>query len=393
MCFFASDEVHRQIQACRPPSSGTVAPRGKGTLASRGKLHHLPAILSWCLANTAKSTAEKLPYWASQGVTQFCKKRAYERLNYQADLDELGSLADACAEREVITLAEMYGHRRIQEPVPRVVEAMYQRRQKCFDCPIAVAEDIYKIMDHVAELGADVLCATSLLHEEQERELEAEQEEERQVERPAAATPATPKLSRGLVELALFGHTEETFLSLDSAIQQTSFGNLASWSVELCVTPEFVKTVMDKGHTDHYLRPVVWLLQGPSSMLYGRYDSLYVCEVTARSSSHAFDFVCFTAQLAFRSVLLFPPGRVKQVLISNFEAEAVARTFRKDQICQWIVVYCCALMTCQIKVSSIDLFPAGRKLCATLYGPCLAFGRTKHWQAVCPCLWPSRLLS
>ena len=265
MCFYASDEVDRQIKACRPPSSGTVVPRGKGTLAGRGKLHHLPAILSWCLANTAKSTAEKLPYWASQGMTQFCKKRAYERFNYQ-DADELGSLADACAEREVIALAEMYGHGRVQEPIPTVVEAMYQQRQQRLDCPIAVAEDICKIMDHVEELGANVLCAASLLHEEQERELEAEQEEETQVERPAAAVPATPKLSRGLVELAFLGHTEETFLSLDSAVQQTTFGHLASWSVELCVTPDFVKTVADKGHTDHYLRPVVWLLQGPLSV-------------------------------------------------------------------------------------------------------------------------------
>jgi hypothetical protein len=166
----------------------------------------------------------------------------------------------------VIALAEMYGHGRVQEPIPTVVEAMYQQRQQRLDCPIAVAEDICKIMDHVEELGANVLCAASLLHEEQERELEAEQEEETQVERPAAAVPATPKLSRGLVELAFLGHTEETFLSLDSAVQQTTFGHLASWSVELCVTPDFVKTVADKGHTDHYLRPVVWLLQGPLSV-------------------------------------------------------------------------------------------------------------------------------
>ena len=237
MSFYAPFEVDQQLAGFRARLPGQAACRD------------LLAILSWCLANTARAIAENLPYWAAQGMTRSQRQYAYDNYYDRDDPEccDLDSLSSACAEDEKWSLQEMYGQARGHRPMPAVVYSMIRRRARA-----ANREDVLmeggveeRIMKHVEELAKAVLCPTSLLQEEQERELEAEQEEdwvklddlafftshillefhsvhfpestgptsamyptcarrmssqEREVERPQRATPATPQVSAGLLE-------------------------------------------------------------------------------------------------------------------------------------------------------------------------------------------------
>ena len=127
------------------------------------------AILSWCLANTAQSIADSLPYWAMQGVSRLVKQDAYKRHYSEQDLE---AMSRSCAEGEDWSLQSLYGHVRVQSRMPEVVGLMIRRHPH-----VLRAGD--SIMDRVKRLASDVRCPTSLLQEEQERELEAELEEAR----------------------------------------------------------------------------------------------------------------------------------------------------------------------------------------------------------------------
>ncbi|CAK9043094.1 unnamed protein product [Durusdinium trenchii] len=218
---------------------------------------HVLAILSWCLANTAQAIAENLPYWAAQGMNRFQKKDAYAK-HYSTDAErcDLQSLAASCTEDENWQLQEMYGHARVHRSMPEVVTSMIRRQGR--------GANSMSIVQRVRFLAESISCPSSMLSEEQERELEAELEEERQVERPPAAKPATPQLSPGLLELATTGYTAESFQSLDEVLKRTSF-QTPSWKlVKVQVTSDFIRTVDNVKVLDWYLRPVQWLLKGTS---------------------------------------------------------------------------------------------------------------------------------
>ncbi|CAE7249099.1 unnamed protein product [Symbiodinium natans] len=269
--FYASFEVDQHIESIRRSRDAEG-----GTSCD-----NLLAILSWCLANTAQGIADNLPYWAAQGVNRFQKKKAYLEYNCpDPEQCQLESLAKACAEDERWCLEEMYGHTRVRCFMPEVVASMIQRRQP-------MEGEMLHIVQHVKRLAANIRCPTSLLQEEQERELEAELEEERQIERPPAAKPARPQVSAGLLELAAHGRTGEAFEPLDEALKRTSFPKPSWNAATLRVTLDFVRTVEEGAlqNLDCYLRPVVWLLQGVG----------------------------------------------QNVLISNFEAEAIASIFMKKE--------------------------------------------------------------
>ena len=127
------------------------------------------AILSWCLANTAQSIADNLPYWAMQGVNSLVKQGAYKR--HYSEPQDLQAMGRSCAEGEDWSLRSIYGHVRVGRRMPEVVGSMIRRRLRTQGAGGS-------IMDRVKRLASDVRCPASLLQEEQERELEAELEEE-----------------------------------------------------------------------------------------------------------------------------------------------------------------------------------------------------------------------
>lgn len=85
---------------------------------------------------------------------------------------QLEPLAKACAEDERWLLEEMYGHTRVRHFMPEVIASMIRRRHP-------IEGEMVGIVERVKMLAANLRCPTSLLQEEQERELEAELEEDR----------------------------------------------------------------------------------------------------------------------------------------------------------------------------------------------------------------------
>eukprot|EP00439_Symbiodinium_sp_Y106_P083848 s792_g24.t1 len=313
VAFLASFEVDLQVQ----------------TYPRKPELQDAPivaSILSWCLTNTAKAIAEKLPYWASQGAAHIRKEAAYAA-HANLGLEELPKVAGACAEDEVLLLKTMYGHARVQATLPQIVKEVLQRVANAVNRLGKSRDGIRlkrlqtEIRDRIQALASSVTIPSGMLDEEQERELEAELEEERQLERPGPAEPCKPSVSPGVRDLATKGRTTEPFCSIAQLLQRTSFP-LKDWAVvNVNVTPDFIATVENGGVLDSYLRPALWLLQ----------------------------------------------GHKQQVLVSNYEAEAVASCFSTGPDAKLVLVGR-RLRPHQAPVSDLPLPTAVHVFAGSLYG-------------------------
>ncbi|CAE7560992.1 unnamed protein product [Symbiodinium sp. CCMP2592] len=87
-------------------------------------MHVLCSILSWCVTNTAKVIADKLPYMASQGASRMRKEAAY------AGSSDLTIVAEGCCEDEARLLKEMYGHGRTKQALPDIVRKILNTSQQ-----------------------------------------------------------------------------------------------------------------------------------------------------------------------------------------------------------------------------------------------------------------------
>ncbi|CAE7370046.1 unnamed protein product [Symbiodinium sp. KB8] len=313
VAFLASFEVDLQVQ----------------TYLRKPELQDAPIVASvpsWCLTNTAKAIAEKLPYWASQGAARIRKEAAYAA-HANLGLEELPKVAGACAEDEVLLLEAMYGHARAQATLPQIVREVLRRVANAvnpfnkFGDGTRLRRLGTEIQARVQALASDVTMPSGMLDEEQERELEAELEEERQLDRPGPAEPCNPHVSPGVWDLATTGRTTQPFRSIAQLLQRTSFPHKDWALVNVKVTPDFIATVTNNGVLDSYLRPALWLLQ----------------------------------------------GHKQQVLISNYEAEAVASCFSTGRDAKLVLVGR-RLRPHQAPVSDVPLPTAVHVFAGSLYG-------------------------
>ncbi|CAE7821814.1 unnamed protein product [Symbiodinium sp. CCMP2592] len=315
VAFLASFELDLQVQTypCKPELQDAPI---------------VASILSWCLTNTAKAIAEKLPYWASQGAARIRKEAAYAaHAKPGVGLEELPKVAGACAEDEVLLLEKMYGHARAQATLPQIVKEVLHHVTNAVNRlgksrnGLRLRRLQTEIQDRVQALASDVMIPSGMLDEEQERELEAELEEERQLERPGPAEPCKPHVSPGVRDLATKGRTTQPFRSIAQLLQRTSFPHQDWAVVNVNVTPDFIATVENTGVLDSYLRPALWLLQ----------------------------------------------GHKQQVLISNYEAEAIASCFSTGPDAKLVLVSR-RLRPHQSPVSDVPLPTAVHVFAGSLYG-------------------------
>jgi len=279
---------------------------------ARRSLTHLPSILSWSISNTSAVTCDQLPYFAAQGASFILKERAYSMHK-----GKWAELAEACAEREVLSVDDMYAHACTPQPLVDVVEGRLRARLGSEGPGVAEGsfDQTEGIRDRIRTLAPNVVRPVAVFGEEQETELEQEQEleEESQSARPSAARPAKPRLSKGLEQFAATGQLkgDEDFFPLQRALGDTSFaGDLQDWGKDVLVSADFVRTVADRGFKDAFLRKPIWTLVKKGASQGGRaawveFDSQKIAEgaeQTAASSG-----VC--------------------LLVSNFEAEALAELF------------------------------------------------------------------
>lgn len=247
VCFFASFEVDLQIRAWREQVAGQF------------DFRHLPAIVSWCLSNTVDATCRHLPYLAAQGASQIRKQHAFTHL-----ADNPMHRANMCAEEEVVKLSSLYGSAAGNQLLPDIVKKRLKHVLRGLGSEpgnIAVGLET-RIVSHIESLARDVHACSQLLDEEQERELEEELEEEREIERPPAGKPWKPQFTKGLAEFAGGGPLPESVMALHVALEDTSFQDLldGNWDESVFVTPDFVRTVEDKGDKDSFLKSVMWVV-------------------------------------------------------------------------------------------------------------------------------------
>jgi hypothetical protein len=273
-------------------------------------LAHLPAILSWCLSNTVSWTCDKLLYLAAQGISQLRKRHAY-----MSHVGQPVTMAASCAETEVLTLEELYGHSSHTEMLPGVVRKLLGGTLSSLTGGqhTAIVDMAALIEEHIQRIASEVPRSTGISDEEHERELEEELEEEREldVERPRIVSPCVPQMSKGLIEFARSGRIRQQFLSFAHVLQETTFGADArdTWDKAVQVTPDFVDTVSDAGNKDYFLRPVTWMLVAKdgttvlvsnfeaeqlASYFFGREDNTSLCLVAPS--------VCPTQRAALPSV-------------------------------------------------------------------------------------------
>jgi hypothetical protein len=227
--FFAPMECDKLIRAAAP-----VALEDDATVEALD-------ILRWVMHETCDDIRHYVPHWVQQGLEyqrRLVADRAYK--NTKA----LQTLKHAWLTPEARSLEELYG------------------RQGGGSNLMRDARAIPTMQERLEELGVSELDDPRI-DEEQEREVSHEMEKERQVERPLAATPATPELHPDVVHFAKSGvirfrspQFKSLFLPLETAEDSRV------WSPFLLATADFMRTIQGTSGTSlsAYLRPLNWIL-------------------------------------------------------------------------------------------------------------------------------------
>lgn len=211
-------------------------------------------VLKWAISETCIDLRRTVPLWATQG-TRF--ERHKEHWQKQAGLrDMTKAVARQFLEDEAQSLNSRYRPRALAD-TPSVTSEPPKSE------PLGLIADRCRQFDSLD-------LSTATLQEEQERELSPEIEEERQVERPAAAEPATHSIHvqlRIFIETGLLhpdlGGFKPAFSTLGDTTAADLF-DLDQFPRGLWATEDFsrtVKLVKDmRNRSDYYQRPVQWIL-------------------------------------------------------------------------------------------------------------------------------------
>eukprot|EP00392_Amoebophrya_sp_AT5.2_P015255 g15456.t1 len=261
----------KNLQNTTTTATGCIpaANKAPNSISSAPRLQYVPSILSWAIRNTVHRICDMIPYYALQGRNCLLKRQAEAKhlaairnkaraesstaaggmgnlassgsaaaalSREKAESKALEKLAGDCIEPETTSLEEFYGHARIQQSLPQIVENRLRVFTKA-DEPVmsscksasgggsasasakakasaktaknksniatSACRDFAKsITDNVNTIAPKVLRFASMFDEEQERELEQEQEEERHTQRPAPAVAADAFVSDGLEAVA-----------------------------------------------------------------------------------------------------------------------------------------------------------------------------------------------
>lgn len=215
-------------------------------------------VLCWAISETWDDNRRMAPLWAVQGrrFERHCKIWAdVRKSNYGTmTLDQ----AERFLEPELETLEDRYrpGHKK---SMSSLIFTSHLDPQSKSDL----------IANRCREFG-DLDFGSSMLHEEQERELAPEVERERQVEGPPSAKPEDHCIHRDLrlfVETGKVTLPSGAYLPAFQALVNTSaasFLDVSEFPSDLLVTRDFATTVKkpsgSKFIADNFQRPVQWIL-------------------------------------------------------------------------------------------------------------------------------------
>ncbi|KAI1428155.1 hypothetical protein F5Y12DRAFT_790732 [Xylaria sp. FL1777] len=240
--FCVSAEIQTKIEEC------TAIPAG-AAIGVRDVLH-------WAISETFTETKRNIPLWAAQG-DRFSRQ---EELWKIVQTDGVTSMSNPHAERFLEDEAQSIETRYSPRPAEQTSIANMLRSET------RITKDI---IERCSEFE-DLQFTSSILEEEQERELSPEIEQERQVQPPPPAQPLNHSLHEDIKMFVSTGRlmvTSHAYMRAFDALQDTSaaqsFEASQLSSGNLFVTAEFAKTVeaSENGHvSDSFQRPVQWIL-------------------------------------------------------------------------------------------------------------------------------------
>jgi hypothetical protein len=226
------------------------------TQQARGADISVSNVLSWAISETFIDVRRSMPLWAVQGKRFVEHGRLWGEINTECRTMSSG-FAESFMEEETQLLETRYK--------PKSGSVIDLPRLDINDHP-----DLDAIAERCQQFE-DLHFSGSTLQEEQERELSPEMEQERQVQRPAAATPAVhclhPHVRRFVDEGILIDNSDAyvpAFASLsDISAAATYDVSQLDGDRHLLVTKDFSRTVEKGGNSyrsDAFLRSVQWIL-------------------------------------------------------------------------------------------------------------------------------------
>jgi hypothetical protein len=228
--FFAPPEVDRSIREVnrRESNEGNIK---------------VSDILVWAMTETCSDIQHRASQWLQHGEDYKSRHSAWS--SFLSDNITPTELACSWLQPEAKHLEELYA--------PALTGSI---------APQTSQDD--ELLEICSSLGLDV-SPDNRLDEEQEREVVHEIEREREVERPPQMPAATHRIDEDVRYFIRTGYIPEgshAFTAVFDTLTTTSaaFSGCQPWSRDVLASRDFTTTVVTKGKTDSYIRPVNWVL-------------------------------------------------------------------------------------------------------------------------------------
>lgn len=217
----------------------------------------LKEVILWSISETHVETRRSMPLWAVQGERFFAQDKLWKHARYNGRTLITMEYAEKFQEKEAQSLDDRFRPRQAQSQPLHLANAS--------------DPGLHRIAERCQQFDG-LKFNSSMLSEEQERELSPEIEQERQVQKAAAAEPAPHKLHEDVRKFAIDGifiSNSKAYMPGFEALKDSSAASdFSVWQLagngRLLVTADFANTVKPcKGSSyisDAFQRPVQWLL-------------------------------------------------------------------------------------------------------------------------------------
>ncbi|KAG2744148.1 hypothetical protein P692DRAFT_20809618 [Suillus brevipes Sb2] len=228
--FFAPPEVDRSIREVnrRESNEGNIK---------------VSDILVWAMTETCSDIQHRASQWLQHGEDYKSRHSAWSSF-----------LSDNITPTELA--------RSWLQPEAKHLEKLYAPALTGSIAPQTSQDD--ELLEICSSLGLSV-SPDNRLDEEQEREVVHEIEREREVERPPQMPAAAHRIDEDVRYFIRTGYIPEgshAFTAVFDTLTTTSaaFSGCQPWSRDVLASRDFTTTVVTKGKTDRYIRPVNWVL-------------------------------------------------------------------------------------------------------------------------------------
>lgn len=208
-------------------------------------------VLIWAISETYLEIRRSMALWRAQGLRFERQQEIWSGTHGNGGIPITPLKAAQYLEKEAQSLEDRYGTR--------------CRRRAGSSTRTSATKNVRLIEERCCEFK-DLDLDSSTLQEEQERELSPEIEKERQVQRPAAGTPAQHAMHPDLIQFVIEGIPiidSEAFIPAFETLRGTSAAihlDVAQFPRDLLVTADFARTVKTSFISDAYQRPVQWII-------------------------------------------------------------------------------------------------------------------------------------